>query len=33
MEWGYWNGRTRVEILGFMVGTDLRTVRQGKLGQ
>ncbi|QCD96741.1 hypothetical protein DEO72_LG6g1450 [Vigna unguiculata] len=26
--WGYWNGRTRVEILGFMVGTDLRTVQQ-----
>ncbi|QCD96383.1 hypothetical protein DEO72_LG6g1085 [Vigna unguiculata] len=29
---GYWNGRTRVEVLGFRVSTNLRIVRQWKLG-
>jgi len=33
MELGYWDGRTRIELLGFMVGTNLRIVCQRKLGQ
>jgi len=33
MELGYWNGRTRIELLGFMVGTNLRIICRRKLGQ
>jgi len=33
MELGYWNGRVQIELLGFMVGTNLRILCQRKLGQ